>query len=325
VTGLDVRPYRPGDESGIVALFDRAFVRPAPPGFWAWKYAQGPVGIDTIVVLDAGGRVVAHMGGVPVFAQLRGQRVTIAQTTDLAVDPDYRRGLRGGRLLVELTDCYRDTSCAAGRAMLLAVPIPDALRLLLTRPRIDALRPFTALLRDLPISPGPRSWRLRVGEVALDDPGTDRLWARLARQFPMATIRGRAYLGWRYARRPVVRYRALGVFDRWRGRLEALAVLRPEWERQPFAVVMDWLAPRERPEVGRFLLAACEAEARAAGRSQLMAWFPPGSPEAGLLTSAGYAEWPTPYTLIVTLNSPLLSLPWVGAHWYYTVGDTDIL
>jgi hypothetical protein len=327
VTGLDVRPYRPGDEAGILALFDRAFSRPAPPGFWEWKYRQSPVEIQAIVALDGAGRIVGHVGGVPVWAQAKGQRVAVAQATDWAVDPDYRRGLRRGRLLRALVDCYMDTYYGAesDRAMTMGVPVPDALRLALTHPRIKTFRPFTALVRDLPSSPVPRSWRLRIGEVALDDPVTDRLWARLGRQFAMATLRDRAYLGWRYARSPVVRYRALGVFDRWRGRLEALAVVRREWEGQPFAIVMDWLAPRERPEVGRVLLAACETEARAAGRTQLMAWFPPGSPEARLLASAGYAERPTPYTLIVTLHSPLLSPDWVGAHWYYTVGDMDIL
>jgi len=44
VTGLDVRPYRPGDETGILALLHRAFGRPAPPGFWEWESGSWPPG-----------------------------------------------------------------------------------------------------------------------------------------------------------------------------------------------------------------------------------------------------------------------------------------
>jgi hypothetical protein len=326
VTDLEVRPYRPGDEAAFGAWFARAFGRAAPTGLWAWKYGANPVGVTALLALDGGARLVAHLGGTPVWARLRGRRVSVVQATDWGVDPDYRRGLRGGRLLAQLADRFLDTFCGphSGHALFWGVPIRAALAVLARRPRVETVQSAQAWLREVPPAPPPRDWRWRIQVLALDDAALDALWARLAPQYAFATIRDRAYFAWRYARCPFVRYHGVAVADRWRGRIEAVAVLRAEWEGQPYAVVVDWLAPRDRPAVGRLLLAACEARARALGREHLLGWFPAGSPEAALLAAAGYAAHAVPYTMVVARNDPALTLDELRTAWYYTAGDTDV-
>jgi len=120
----------------------------------------------------------------------------------------------------------------------------------------------------------------------------------------MTVVRDSRYLTWRYVRCPVAAYHCLGLYDRPGGRLEALAVVRPEFPGWPFAVLADWVVPQDRPEVGAALLAACEDLARAAGRAQLFTWVPSWSPEAAFFRAQGYRDEPTPYRIVASAHTP---------------------
>jgi hypothetical protein len=326
LTSWTVRLYEPGDEARVLDLFVRAYGRRPVPDYWEWKFGRNPVGkILAVLGFDDAERLVAHFAGVPVLAKVRDRVLPVCQGVDWMIDPEYRRGLRQGRVFAEVAGhFFTSFGNEADGALIFGVPIAATRRMLLGVLGQEDFAGVTALVRDLgePLRAG--RWRYRVRPVALDAPEVDALWARLAPQFDLATIRDRRYLHWRYAQCPLVRYEVIGVAHRWRGHLEGLAVLRPQFEGWPFAVLVDWLAPRDEPELTRRLLAAAEARARSYGQGQLMAWFPPGGPEARALIAAGYREAETPYRLVGSLHSPLLTLDWVREHWYFTGGDTDV-
>lgn len=318
-----VRPYQPGDEMAIVDLYRRAFRKEPAPGYWSWKFKDNPVEIQAVLAFDAAGNLAAHVGGMPVLTKVRDRVLPVSQGVDWMVDPAYRRGLRQGRVITRITDLFFATyGNEAQGALIFGIPIPSLRSILLAHGQED-FQPVSGLIRDLPGDLTPLQWSPRVRPVALEDPQVGAVWEGLAPQFAMATLRDRRHLTWRYGRCPVVTYQCLGVYDRLHRRLEGFAILREEFPGWSFSVLVDWLAPRNRPEVGRELLAACEAQARAWGRSQLMTWFPPESPEAREFIKAGYREMPTPYHLVGSLYTLLLTADWLRQHWYYTPGDTD--
>ncbi len=325
LNGWIIREYREGDEEAILQLFRRAYGRECPPGYWRWKYREGPSGPRAIMAFEASGSLIGHVGGVTVPGKIGDRVLPICQFADLMVDPSARRGLRQGRVLWVLVEQIIQTYGNETRgAFLFAIPLPAAEPLMARVPGTEDLRVVVGLVKDLPNTLPGRSWRFRVIPLRLPDETIDGLWERISGQFSMAIIRNNHYLTWRYGRCPTVSYQCLGLYERWSRRLEGLAVVRQEFPGWPFAVLVDWLIPRERPEVGRELLAACERLALSAGRDQLFTWMPPGSPEEALFRAHGYRNHSTPYHIIASIHTPPRTIEWARGHWYYTPGDSDI-
>src|SRR5262245_31301087 len=71
-----VRPYQPGDEDALVAMFRSTFPEvPRSLDDWRWCFRQAPEGPADICVLESDGRVVGTIAHVPVAAWIEGQGV----------------------------------------------------------------------------------------------------------------------------------------------------------------------------------------------------------------------------------------------------------
>ena len=128
-----IRPYRPGDETAILATFNRVFRETNGPSFvdrdlpaWRWLYLDNPEGHRISVAVTAEGTVAAHYGGVPYRLATRFGDLVFVHIVDSFVHPDFRAGLKSPGLFVctalpWFKDCY-----ARGDAVPYGFPVPRA-------------------------------------------------------------------------------------------------------------------------------------------------------------------------------------------------------
>jgi len=328
--GLTFRPYRPGDEEGIVSLFRRAYGKERSPANWRWKFCENPAGQQIMLAVTEAGEVVGQYAGVPAWAAKGGRRYLLSQAVESMVDLRFRRGLKKPGLQVTLVRrFYEEYMGPDAGAMAYGFPIPIYSRLLVRTGVCTVLHRAVQLERKLSNREGvPRSrltsWRYRIEQVSRFPAAVDDLWQRCQTELPLAIIRDARYLNWRYADRPDVCYTKLLATDRWTGRVAGIAALRLGFEDRRVALLMDWLVPGRRGQLAEALLQHCHALALASGQGRIEAWFPEYAPQFHFLQARGYQPSPTQYEIVVEPFVPELSREWVQGHWYYTMGDSDI-
>src|SRR5882724_5499338 len=94
---ITIRPVRPDDRSGVVALLARALDRGDDPRFEAlyrWKHETNPFGASPSMVAEADGHVVGFRGLMRWEFAIAGVRVTAVRAVDTATDEAHRgRGI----------------------------------------------------------------------------------------------------------------------------------------------------------------------------------------------------------------------------------------
>lgn len=325
-----IRPYRSGDESRILILFQQVFGVDRTREHWLWKFQANPAGRDYIRLAETpSGELVGQYAGLPVRVAWGETTQIFTQIIDVMVDRRFRLGLKRPGLFAELANAYITDYLVSGKVPIgYGFPTPEAMRIGQRVAGYVPLHPVERLVRDVDDRRGePMSWRaarFRIEPVDRFGEDVDRLWAQVGTRAGVATVRDAGYLNWRYADCPDVRYVMLAARRRFGGGLAGIAVLRLGIAEHSIACLVDWLVPDGATPVAQALLTCCEALARNAGMTQLQAWFPPSGWPAQLLLQRGYRPEPTPYHLVALTKVPEVSLEWVNAHWYYTMGDSDI-
>ena len=328
--GLTLRPYRPGDEEGILALFRRAYGKERSLAGWRWKFCDNPAGQQIMLAVTEAGEVVGQYAGLPVWAAKGGRLFLFSQAVDSMVDPRFRRGLQNPGLQITLTRRFFEEYMGPGKgAIAYGFPIPVYCGLLVRTGTSTVVHKVMQLKRELTRgeeAPGGAltSLRYRVEQAPRFPQAVDELWERCQQELPLAIIRDARFLNWRYADCPDVTYVKLLATDRWTARLAGLAVLRLGIDGRPAALLVDWLVPERRRGLASVLLQHCHALASASGLSQMEAWFPEYAPQFQFLQTHGYQPTATMYALIATVFCEELSQEWMRGHWYYTMGDSDI-
>lgn len=335
---LVIRPYREGDAPRILALFNEVFAE-GDPNFhertlaeWEWEFVHNPAGEQIVVAEEPGTeRIVAQYACLPAWANLNGQRVWIGQGIDSVVHRDYRRGLKREGAFLRTAKYYFDhigiadknawgygfpNSKAFGigvkllKYLPIAAPVPTLFRNLFQCANDDAVGRH-------------RSADLRVVDAQRFDASADAFWARLEPLYPMAIRRDAAYLNWRYLDNPLARYVALRLVDA-NGAQRGVCVLRPDWTGPPILAVAEWLVEPNDVVATSSLLHAVTQWARAHGQQRIEVWVPPTHPQFTAIQAEGFAVESSPFNLCIKIYRPELTEDWVRAHWYWTIGDSDV-
>ncbi len=89
------RPYRYGDEEGILSLFSsnvkESGFRNRNREWWQSHYKQNPAGDAIIWVAEAGNEIVAHQSWVPKKLKPFSQTIIAGRSGDSRTKADYRR------------------------------------------------------------------------------------------------------------------------------------------------------------------------------------------------------------------------------------------
>lgn len=305
------RDYHPGDEASITALFSLVFRQALTEAQWRWKYAGTNLAPPIArLAFNTDGKLVGHAGAIPLRGWRQGRPLPFFQICDVMVHPDAR-GQLGSRslftrlareLLGGLAECWPD-AFAYGFPGQRPFRLGEHARVYGKLERVSSLHRTAQSQRW--------SW-LRARPLDWDEPRLDRLWTRLAPGLPLALVRDRAYLHWRYATHPFRSYELFGLSMRW-GRLTGWAVIWREGRRLriiDLLISRNWL---------KSALAALDRLAVDFGCNELEIWLPPGWRD----TVASRVELTEVVIANMIWRLPI-STDEVQKDLYYTMGDLDI-
>jgi hypothetical protein len=342
LTRWHLRNYRPGDEPGIAALFERGFGRRIDADAWRWKYRESPqanvwLGVD-------GDRPVFHYGGVPRRWTIAGDVRPAMVTFDGVTDPAYRRqGLftRGMR-------ASHAAWAAAGSAAVLGLPnerwgtrveVLDWRPLFPLRWRIRPLLPEALLARRTGLSslsrlrvlgrladliwdrrPDP-AIEIREAESA-DDLGT--VWETCWDEDRIGLVRDRDWLDGRYFHCPSHRFLALTA--RRGNAAGGYLVYRYDAEHR-YGFVADLLTRPADAAARRALLAAAIDRVKQYGAVAVASLAIPGTELDRSLRRAGFLRGWGDFTVrCVPLAGDLpLDLLKDRRRWWMCGGDFDVI
>lgn len=113
-----IRPWRPGDEVGLTALFQRAFGKTITTEHWRWKLRPRPPPFDTVWVACSEGQPVFQYAGMPVRFKLEDEVVPAVVSVDTMTAPEYRRRGLLTRVAQEAYEAWRN----AGASFVIGLP-----------------------------------------------------------------------------------------------------------------------------------------------------------------------------------------------------------
>lgn len=86
---VTIRPYRPGDEHGIISLLEKVFHYRMPLEKWRFLFRKCPYGSDIILAVD-GERIVGHQGRIGLQGTYFGSEKRIEHPVESCLLPGYR-------------------------------------------------------------------------------------------------------------------------------------------------------------------------------------------------------------------------------------------
>lgn len=306
------RDYQPGDEAAIIALFGLVFGQVLTEAHWRWKYLGASSALPVArLAFNAAGELVGHAGAIFLQGWRQGRLLPFFQICDVMVHPVARGQLGKRNLFTQLVrELQEGVAERWPTAFAYGFPGRRPFRLGEYARVYGAVERACSLHRAAQKSLG--SW-LGVRPLKWDDPRLDALWERCAPELPLALVRDRAYLYWRYATHPFRHYQLFGLSIRSDPGLLGWAVIHQEKHQ---LCIIDLLVPRH---ILNEALIALERLATDCGGHELEIWLPPSWRE----------EVPgrvAPTEVVVANMIWRLPIPTEEAQreLYYTMGDLDI-
>jgi hypothetical protein len=314
---LEIRPVESADAPAVLEAYAAAF-----PGerrelaSWRWAYERNPAGRRAWAAFD-GARVLAHYAALPARALLRGAPVSVGRVVDSFARPEARgAGAQGA--FARTARAFFAAHGGADDALCYGWPVERAWRVGARHLGYEAVRTQAALV--FPPDAGSREGRT-VERLERFDEQALWLFERCAPRFSCAVVRDAAWLTWRYLEPPRGAAQCLGVRDDG-GVLRGLAVLaRAQLAGHDLEVLVDWLVPEEEPEVGRALVDAARARARA----ELATWIPERSAWVARFQEWGARVHPTPWRMAARSFVPRVDAAWLALDGWFTLGDSDLV
>ena len=334
MTDYEIRPFESGDRDSLLACFNLVFgrddpdFRPRTSSEWSWAFEQNPGG-QRIWVAVSDGQVVAQYAGYPYRVRIEGETVSFSQILDSFAHPDHRRGLKRPGLFVQTGLEYLDATTGPGKDVVtFGWPIEEANRLGERYFQYEVVR--TQLLLGRPAGEGSRdalmagTASLVVEKISRFDQEVSELYERCSKHWGASVIRDAAYLNWRYQDNPFFDYQSYGLRDA-SGRLRGLFVQRTgDWITRDLGILMDWLVPDDDLEAADILHEALLAASRAGGAQSLIALFPQWCPWFNHFQGWSWKVYPSDL-LTVGRQADRWDMDYLRAHWWYQLGETDLV
>ena len=327
---FSIRPFREGDEHGVLALFNEVFELGNPDFVprtldqWNWQFRDNPEGHHTHVA-ESEGRIVGQYTAVPTRWRMPHGLHHGAQALDTCVATEFRRSLKKTGLFLSLGREWFDFyGCPERDVIVYGFPNPQAFRI--GTKRLD-YRPVHCPVPEwsLPVA---AACEWSQGGVSVqefqrfgDDVGA--LDEALGEGF--SNVRDARALNWRYADNPNHDYlllRAEGSDGSLRGMM--VATLGWHGDRQDIAPMVDWLVPEGDLATWRALLGELGRRGREAGLEFLLAWAPPWHGHAHDLQSLGFQQTESRFNLCIRVFSDEFTVEDAKRRWYVLMGDSDI-
>ncbi len=229
-----IRGYREGDEVPIMKLRSLVFNDSKGMDWWIWQHKQNPAGQAYINVaeLQDEGKIIGHECYVPLRIKIGDSTGVIAVSVDNMVHPDYRglgvykqvrkkaRELRHQNRFDFIYNfnneiAYRINLTMGTKLLYEKAPrwikpldIKKFIQRYFTKSRLVAhlFTPIGNVVIKLSDRSGTSPIHTKVREVKEIDDRFDDLWQQASFLHPIMLVRDRAYLDWRYVKKPDASY-----------------------------------------------------------------------------------------------------------------------
>jgi hypothetical protein len=342
-----IRPYRPGDERALAALWTEAFGRRMTEEHWRWKAKGRPTPVENVgIAVDADDRPIFQFVGIPCPAIVLGEPRTVMVGADVVTAPAFRRRGIFPATARRLFESWRE----AGIALVLGLandrwrrqadalgyerffPLRRVVRLihpervLARHARLPALARMRGLgqlwnrVWDLPAPPD-----VSIRSLSSATPEIDLVWMRAAPHVQTSLVRDRAWVAWRYCDCPYRAYH-LTLAER-AGQPAGYAVHSVvQQDRQTSVQIAEIFAPGDRLAL-RALVRDVIDRARAQDADSVVTHAIPGSSSDRELRRAGFLRgrggWPLEVIrLDLEIPRPALQEPHA---WWLVGGDFDVV
>ena len=342
----DVDRYRPEDRRAVETLYRRVFGADAAESSrlrWEWQYRRNPNnpgGEPEIWLAREGPAIIGQYATMPVRLTIKGQEVQASWGMDVMVAPErQRRGI--GEVLFRTWD--RNVGASLGLGLSESSyrlfqklkwpdvgPVPCLIKPLSRRafrhPRWPvAINRFISFItwplvlivaRSRPLS-------AEVRVIQRFDDSVTRLWETVASKFDVAVRRDAAYLNWKFATAPHVRYSIAALLRE--GATAGYVVYRHLHEpRGRVTLLVDFLADPDDEEGVETLLRWVDREARQADSDKIRTF----AMHAGfrrILRKSGYFVVKSTMEFVIKINAAATSPEFYENTdgWHVTLGDSD--
>lgn len=335
LTELEIRPYRDGDGPAILAAFNDVFRATNGPGYvertleeWRWLFLENPAGHRIHAAWTEDGVCAAQYAALPVRARTPAGETTFCQIVDSFVRPEFRAGLKRPGLFIGTAREALAAWCARGDGLFWGLPVPQAKRISIRFLDYVEWRPLEYLCRPVEDGDVARPGGIELRKVSVLGSELAALGGSVLERQAVVQLRDAAYLNWRYGRRPGRPYELYE--GRRNGTVQGFVALRVEHELVPGACSLaELLVQPGDEEMLDALLGVATERARARGRGELLAVFPPESAEANGLLARGFHVVPSERThyrsIGVRLEQSGLTLDALERGWWYSLGDSDLV
>ncbi len=332
---LALRPLLPSDGDAALQCHNAVFAAPATGkprrslAHWRWKYLHNPTGrLQQMLAVHPVEGVVGVYAAMPMEVAFGGRRSFAAQAVDHCVHPAWLRHGGEAGLFAQLGIAFfeRWLGSASDQAQFVyGLPVAgwrSGARHLGWQIARDWDFTFLELTAGMPARAVPGE--LAVRRVQHFDASCDALFAKLEPGFGVATVRDSRYLNWRYADHPDRRYVLYECRERASGVLRGVCVsvvgdvLRPNT-----TFLVDWLQPADDDAAMTAMLAAVEDQARLDGTGLVASVWNPMDPRFLAVQQLGYRVRGTQWFLAIA--SAVYDIVFFREHWYFTLGDSDLL
>jgi hypothetical protein len=342
----EIDRYRADDRRAVEALYRRVFGNDAADASrlrWDWQYRRNPNnagGEPEIWIAREGTTIVGQYATMPVRLAVKGREVNGSWGMDVMVAPErQRQGL--GEVLFRTWD--RNVGASLGLGLSEASyrlfqklrwpdvgPVPCFVKPLTRRafrnPRFPV--PINRLISavTLPIVlvvSRTRPLRAEVKPIPRFDDSFTALWETLAPKFDVSVRRDAAYLNWKFASAPHVRYSLAALLRE--GKAAGYAVYRHLYEsRGRVTLLVDFLADPDEPSDLATLLRWVDREARQADSDKIRT-FATHAAFRRVLRRSGYFQVKSTVEFVIKINGVDVPPGFYDSTdaWHVTLGDSD--
>jgi hypothetical protein len=328
-----VRQYEPGDEHEILATFNRVFgridvtFRPRTLAFWRWRFLENPSGAKMMLAFTPEGRVAGQLAVIVNRVRLEGRPSNFAQGVDQMSDASLRTGLARGSLVGVLGNSMVNFFAGPGpeqHSLGWGAPVPAAWRAGKSFARYEIVRTQLKLVAEPGEVRAGAASGVELTEVREFPQEVGELSERAARVHGAIAVRDKPQLDWRWVRHPEKRCR-IALARRGRELVGYAVAARGDFDgKQGEWLLLDWLVDAGDEAAGN-ALRAWLAGLAAREPARIAAVFPDSKCEWLDFQRAGFRVAPTRYFLIARQYLRGYDVHWMHRHWYYTLGDTDLV
>ena len=321
IAKIAYRSYRVGDEEAIIAFLRECGYQPDLP-FWRWINRGCPHGKTMIELALEGQRIVGHYALLPRRLRAGGATITAGQGIHAAVHPEFR----GLAVLQGLMRRVVEAARAAGLPLLYAFPNAQIRPVYQKIFRWEDAGELVALERPVRLPVEGDGGGLAI--VQRESIHFDERYRAFEDPESLAglthVVKEPAYLQWRYADHPTVRYQLLEASDA-AGALAGYAILkRYEKNGTSYGHLIDHGVRDGNASMLRALVAAALVHFRRQQVERVSCWALPRTPGFDTIRAMGFQ--PTGFATPVSyrlLDPRAVAVSLNLEQWQLVMGDSD--